>query len=128
MNRIYIVIGTLFLILGIVGIFIPLLPTTPFLLLTAALYFKGSPKLYNRLINNKYIGTYIINYREHKSIPMRMKIGTLLLLWLSIGYCIIWVVDPPIIKIALGMTALAITLHILSFKTLPRNYRSDKNE
>ena len=94
MKTLYIVIGTISLALGILGIFLPLLPTTPFLLLTAALYFKGSSRLYNWLLNHRYFGPYIRNYRENKVIPL------------------IWV------KILLGLIAAGVTYHILSFKTL----------
>ena len=81
MKTICIILGTISLGLGILGIFLPLLPTTPFLLLTAALYFKGSPRLYQWLLNHKYFGTYIRNFRENKAIPLRAKIISLLLMW-----------------------------------------------
>ena len=81
MKTLYIVIGTISLALGILGIFLPLLPTTPFLLLTAALYFKGSSRLYNWLLNHRYFGPYIRNYRENKAIPLRAKIVSLVLMW-----------------------------------------------
>ena len=64
------IVGTISLVLGIIGIFIPLLPTTPFLLLSAVAYFRGSERLYNLLINHKYLGVYIRNYREHKAIQI----------------------------------------------------------
>ena len=70
MKTLYIALGTLSLALGILGIFLPLLPTTPFLLLTAALYFKSSPRLYNWLLNHKHLGPYIRNFRENKAIHL----------------------------------------------------------
>ena len=70
MKTLYIALGTLSLALGILGIFLPLLPTTPFLLLTAALYFKSSPRLYNWLLNQKHLGPYIRNFRENNAIPV----------------------------------------------------------
>ena len=73
MKTLYIVLGSISLALGILGIFLPLLPTTPFLLLTAALYFKGSPRLYNWLLNHRHFGPYIRNFRENKAIPLRAK-------------------------------------------------------
>lgn len=73
MKTLYIALGTLSLALGILGIFLPLLPTTPFLLLTAALYFKSSPRLYNWLLNQKHLGPYIRNFRENKSHPSTRK-------------------------------------------------------
>ncbi|WP_373830933.1 YbaN family protein, partial [Bacteroides heparinolyticus] len=86
MKTAYIILGTISLVLGFIGIFLPLLPTTPFLLLTAALYFRGSPRLYQWLLNHKYLGTYIRNFRENKAIPLRAKIYSLLLMWGSVLY------------------------------------------
>ena len=72
-----ITLGTFFVGVGIAGIFIPVLPTTPFLLLSAALYAKSSTKFYNWLINNRIFGQYIKNYREGKGISLRLKIITI---------------------------------------------------
>lgn len=88
MKTLYIVLGSISLALGILGIFLPLLPTTPFLLLTAALYFKGSPRLYNWLLNHRHFGPYIRNFRENKAIPLRAKIISLVLMWGTMLYCI----------------------------------------
>ena len=74
MKTLYIVLGSISLALGILGIFLPLLPTTPFLLLTAALYFKGSPRLYNWLLNHRHFGPYIRNFRENKAMPQCYKV------------------------------------------------------
>jgi len=65
--------GNFFVALGILGIFLPLLPTTPFLLLAAACYFKSSERFYNWLMSNKWLGNYFKNYREKKSIPLKVK-------------------------------------------------------
>ncbi len=120
MRIFYIILGTLSLVLGILGIVLPLLPTTPFLLLTAALYLKSSPELYKWLINNKYLGSYIKNYRENKAIPIRAKIISLLLLWSTISYCIFCIVPFLWVKIVLALIAAGVTYHILSFKTLKK--------
>lgn len=120
MKTIYIILGSISLVLGVIGIFLPLLPTTPFLLLTAAAYFKGSPKLYDWLLNHKYFGLYIRNFREHKAIPLRAKILSVSLLWGTISYCIFFVVDPLWLKILLGCIAAGVSYHILSFKTLKK--------
>ena len=113
-----IISGTVCLVLGIIGIFVPLLPTTPFLLLSAAAYLRGSERLYNWLINHKYLGTYIRNFKEHKAIPLRAKIISVSLLWGTISYCIIFLTLPVWVKILLGCIVLGVTWHILSFKTL----------
>ena len=113
-----IILGSISLALGVIGIFVPLLPTTPLLLLAAALYFRSSPKLYDWLLNHPRLGTYIRNFREHRAIPLRVKIVSVSLVWLTMGYCIIAVVEPLWLRIALALLATAITIHILSFKTL----------
>jgi uncharacterized protein len=72
--------------LGAVGIFLPVLPTTPFLLLAAACYCRSSDKLYQWLMGNKWFGTYIKNYREGKGLSIKTKIIALTVLWVSISY------------------------------------------
>lgn len=118
MKTLYIVLGSISLGLGILGIFLPLLPTTPFLLLTAALYFKGSPRLYNWLLNHRHFGPYIRNFRENKAIPLRAKIISLVLMWGTMLYCIFFLIPLLWVKILLGLIAAGVTYHILSFKTL----------
>ena len=120
MKTICIILGTISLGLGILGIFLPLLPTTPFLLLTAALYFKGSPRLYQWLLNHKYFGTYIRNFRENKAIPLRAKIISLLLMWGTMLYCIFFLIPLVWVKILLFLIAAGVTYPILSFKTLKK--------
>ena len=117
-----IIVGSLSLVLGIVGIFVPMLPTTPFLLLSAAAWVKASPKLYKWLMNHKLFGEYIRNYREHRAIPLRAKIISVSLLWLTIGYCIFAVVDEWWwAQVLLAIVAIAVSWHILSFKTLKKS-------
>lgn len=118
MKTICIIIGTISLGLGILGIFLPLLPTTPFLLLTAALYFKGSPRLYQWLLNHKYFGEHIRHFREEKAIPLRAKIVSLLLMWGTMLYCIFFLIPLVWVKIVMFLIATGVTYHILSFKTL----------
>lgn len=127
MKILYTVIGTISLILGIIGIFLPLLPTTPFLLLTAAMYFRSSPRLYNWLIRQKYLGTYIRNFREHKAIPLHAKIISITLIWISLSYCAIWVVPYIWTGIIFFILASGTTWHILSYKTLKRRTNHKQN-
>lgn len=118
MKALYIVFGTLCLVLGLVGIFLPLLPTTPFLLLAAALYFRGSSRLYHWLLNHKYLGPYIRNFREHKAIPLRAKVVSVSLVWITLLYCALFLLPQLWLKLLMVLLAVGITWHILSFKTL----------
>lgn len=114
---ILIISGTFFLAIGIIGIFIPLLPTTPFLLLAAACYIRGSKKLYNKLIENKWVGEYIKNYQEGYGIPLKVKIYTISLLLITILFSVFFIIQNFWIKIILLLIAFIVTFHILSIKT-----------
>ena len=116
-----IIIGTVFVILGIVGIILPLLPTTPFLLAAAACYAKSSNRLYNWLLSNRWFGSYIRNWREGKGLPLQTKVVAISLLFLSIGYSVLFVVPLLVIKILLVIIALLVGKHIYSFPTLKTN-------
>jgi uncharacterized membrane protein YbaN (DUF454 family) len=116
-SKLLIFLGTFFLIISFIGIFIPILPTTPFLLLAAACYAKGSKKFYNWLINNKWFGEYIKNYRERKGIPFSVKIISITILWITIAFSIFIIVSNLLIQIILISIAIGVTIHILTIKT-----------
>lgn len=118
-----IVVGTFLVGLGILGIFLPLLPTTPFLLLAAACYARGSTKFYNWLLGNKWFGSYIKNWREGKGIPLKTKILAISLLIFTIGYASIFVVRPYWGKICLVLIALGVSIHIISIPNLKEENR-----
>ena len=110
--------GSLFVVLGFLGIIVPVLPTTPFLLLSAACFARSSDRFYQWLLNNRYLGGYIRNYREHKGIPLRSKILTLIFLWSTIAYSALLVVDILWMRILLLVVATGVTVHIVTFPTL----------
>ena len=120
-KKILVLIGFASLFLGIIGIAVPLLPTTPFLLLSAACFLRGSDRLYQWLMNNRLFGSYIRNYQEHKAIPLKAKILAISLLWITILYSIIFILESVYIRILLVAIAVAVTLHILHYKTLDKN-------
>jgi hypothetical protein len=114
---ILIIAGTIFLGFGIIGIFLPILPTTPFLLLAAACYARSSKKFYNWLMNNKFFGKYIKNYREGRGVPLIFKIFTISLLWLTILTSIYFFINNLWVEIILIIIAISVTIHILTIKT-----------
>jgi len=111
------VAGSVALVLGIIGVFVPLLPTTPFLLLAAACFIRSSPRAYRWLMGNRLLGGYIRGYRSGAGIPLRVKVFTLSLLWLTIGYSALYVVQNTWIRVGLGLIAVAVTAHIVSIRT-----------
>ncbi|WP_156290275.1 YbaN family protein [Oceanobacillus salinisoli] len=116
-----IVAGSLSLGLGVLGIFLPLLPTTPLLLLAAACYIRSSNRLYHWLITNKRFGLYILNYRDGNGIPLKAKVIGVTLLWVSMLFTVIFVVPLVIIKILLLLIASYFTWFIIKQKTLQQN-------
>lgn len=73
-RRVYVALGTLLVGIGVVGIVVPGLPTTVFLLMAAALYARSSERMYTWLLRNRFLGRYIRDWRDHRSIPRRTKI------------------------------------------------------
>jgi len=119
-RAILLITGTISLLIGIIGIFIPLLPTTPFLLITAACYARGSDRFYNWLLCNKLFGNYIKNYREGKGVALNIKIISLSLLWTTILFSAVFVVSALLIKIVLIIIAIAVTIHILTIRSIKK--------
>lgn len=112
----YIIFGTLSLVLGIIGIFLPVLPTTPLLLLTAFCYYRGSSRMYDWLMSHPKLGPYIRNFRENRMIPRRVKVYILTMLWASLLFCA-YILDPIWLKCLMMVIAIGVTWHILSYKS-----------
>src|SRR5262245_45209124 len=108
-----IVCGTLSLALGILGIFLPLLPTTVFLLLAAACYARSSERFYHRLINDRWLGAYIRNHREGRGMKRRDKAITLVMLWVGIGATAIFSVHAFWLRALLLIIAVSVTVHVV---------------
>jgi uncharacterized membrane protein YbaN (DUF454 family) len=104
--------------LGAAGIFLPLLPTTPFLILAAACFSRSSDRLYNWLITHKRFGRYIRQYREHKAISRQAKLATILLLWTTLVFSGLVVLETFWIRVLLLAVGVGVTLHVMSMKTL----------
>ena len=118
MRYILTILGLISLGLGILGAFLPVLPTTPLLLLSAALFLRGNRRLYDWLMNHPKLGVYISNFMKHKAIPLRVKIVAVAMLWITLLYCAIWVAGHWAFRLFFILTAIGVTIHILSYKTL----------
>ena len=108
--------GTLCLGLGLFGILVPVLPTTPFLLLAAAGYARGSQRFYCWLMTNRLFGAYIRSYREGRGIPLRVRALTITMLWLTIGLTALFFVNETWMRILLLFIAAAVTVHVASLR------------
>ena len=112
-----IVAGCVALGLGILGIPLPVLPTTPFLLLSAWCFARSSERLHRWLLTNRLFGRYIRDYTEHRGIPRRVKIYTLVLLWATISLSAFLAVHLWWIRLLLFAVAAGVTVHVLRIKT-----------
>ncbi|MFO7922495.1 MAG: YbaN family protein [Bacteroidales bacterium] len=116
-----IISGSVSLGLGTLGVIIPLLPTTPFLLLTAACYIRSSERLYKWLMNHPVYGESLMNYINHRAITLNVKIVSLTLLWIAIFSSALFFTTLTWLRVLLFIIAIAVTLHTISFKTIKKH-------
>lgn len=114
---VFLLFGHFFLLLGIIGIFIPVLPTTPFLLLTAGCFLKGSERLYRWLTEHRVFGSFLHNYITHRAVTVKARIKAVVFLWTGISVSIIFFTDSIGLRIFLGFIAVAVTIHLFLLKT-----------
>lgn len=112
--------GLIALTLGIIGIFVPLLPTTPFLLLSASCFLKSSKPLYDWLIQNKFFGRYIRNYLKYRAVSKMSKIFTIVILWIVILISFIFYTELLWLRIILVLVAIGVTIHLAKLRTLTK--------
>jgi uncharacterized protein len=106
LKLLYIFLGSISLALGVLGIVVPGLPTTPFLLLTAGLFMKSSPALYNWVISNRYLGPYIINYKRNNGLTLRQKRNSIFLMWIMISISIFIMIPIMWLKMVVATAGL----------------------
>lgn len=109
--------GMVSLVTGVIGIFLPLIPTTGPLLLAAVCFDRSSPRFHTWLMNNRYLGGYIKNYREGRGLPMMQKVCTIGLLWTTITMSIVFAVNAWWGRLLLAAIATAVTVHIVTLPT-----------
>ena len=120
----FIAAGTGCVGIGTVGIAVPVLPTTPFLLLAAFFYARSSQRFHDSLLSNRVVGSYIRNYVEGRGMTPRSKVATLILLWLGIALTVAFATDIFALRLILLLIAAGVTVHILTLKTAEPPWRS----
>jgi uncharacterized protein len=117
-----VVLGTLSVALGVIGAVVPVLPTTPFLLLAAACYLRSSRRLHRWLLSNRVFGEYIRRYLSGEGLSLATKVVTLILLWLSLGASAFLAVPERLwwVRLLLFIVGIGVTTHLLRMKTSRR--------
>ena len=108
--------GFVSVVLGVIGAVLPVLPTTPFLILAAICFSYSSEKFYNKIVLNKYFGKNVKDYLEGRGIPFKAKVTAISVLWISIGTSV-YFIDILWVRILLPIIAIAITAFIVSEPT-----------
>jgi len=116
-KNIFKLLGIIFMVIGSIGLFLPILPTTPFVLVSAYFFYNSSPKLFMYLISNKYFGLSLYIYIKYRSIELRAKLISLIFLWTS-GSISMYFITISSVKIMMIIIFIIVTIHILSFPTL----------
>jgi uncharacterized membrane protein YbaN (DUF454 family) len=113
----YLVSGFLFVSIGVVGIFLPLLPTTIFLILASICFLKSSAKANEWLRNHKILGGYIDNYQNKTGLTRKAKIANIITLWISISLSALLLTQELYVRIILFAIAIGVTIHLVMIKT-----------
>lgn len=114
----YFIIGSIALAAGFVGIFLPVLPTTPFVLLAAWCFFRSSPRLYEWVINNERFGDTIENYHQGKGITKAIKIKAIVMMWLALSVSVYFTITSFQLIALLYAIAIAVTVYLIRLPTL----------
>ncbi|MGD6933877.1 MAG: YbaN family protein [Candidatus Bathyarchaeia archaeon] len=113
--------GTISLALGTVGLFLPILPTTPFLLVAAACYMRSSERMYNWLLKNRWFGEYLRNYQEGRGIPLKTKIFAISILWITILFSTFFFLSEILaMQIVLILIATVVSVHLIRLPTFKK--------
>jgi len=115
-RALFFIAGTITLVIGAVGIVLPILPTTPFLLLALACYCRSSERMTYWILNNRYFGKYIRNYREGKGISLKTKLFAITTLWITISVSIIIILNIWVALILFTIAA-SVTIHLVRLPT-----------
>lgn len=118
--------GWIFIVSGVIGIFLPIVPTVPFLLLAAACFAKSSERFHTWLVEHNHLGPLLRDYLKGAGVPLRAKLAAICMIWVSFPASAYLVAEAFWLRVLLLSTAAAITLYLLSLPTAPQNDRPEK--
>jgi uncharacterized membrane protein YbaN (DUF454 family) len=117
MKLLWVTAGTISLAVGMIGVAVPVLPTTPFVLIAAACYLRGSKRMYDWIASNRVIGGYLSGYLEGRGVSTKAKATSVIVLWALILISATFFMSEAMTRAVLIVIAVAVTVHLLTLKT-----------
>jgi uncharacterized membrane protein YbaN (DUF454 family) len=118
---VYIVVGTIALIIGAIGLFLPVIPTTPLVILAAACYYRGSDRLHNWILSSRWFGETIKNYQEGRGLTRNTKVRAISMMWVMILVSAWFFVSNLFVRVAIICVAIGVTVYLVRLPTLEKN-------
>ncbi len=116
-KALYIILGTIALVIGFIGLFLPIIPTTPLVILAAACYYRSSDRLHNWILRSKWFGETIKNYQAGRGLTKNTKIRAIVLMWAMIMISVVFFVENFLIRLLMLGIAIAVSLYLLRLPT-----------
>ena len=121
MRGAYIIVGTIALVIGAIGLFLPVVPTTPLVLLAAACYYRGSDRLHTWILSSRWFGDTIKNYQEGRGLTRDTKVRAISMMWAMILISAWFFVSNLFVRVAMIGVAMGVTVYLVRLPTLERN-------
>ena len=121
MRGVYIVVGTIALIIGAIGLFLPVIPTTPLVILAAACYYRGSDRLHNWILSSRWFGETVKNYQAGRGLTRDTKVRAISMMWAMILVSAWFFVSNLFVRVAMIGVAMGVTVYLVRLPTLERN-------
>ena len=121
MRGVYIVVGTIALVIGAIGLFLPVIPTTPLVILAAACYYRGSDRLHNWILSSRWFGETVKNYQEGRGLTRDTKVRAISMMWAMILISAWFFVSNLFVRVAIICVAIGVTVYLVSLPTLEKN-------
>ena len=121
MRGIYIVVGTIALVIGAIGLFLPVIPTTPLVILAAACYYRGSERLHNWSLSSRWIGDTVKNYQEVRGLTRDTKVRAISMMWAMTLISAWFFVINPVVRVAIICVVMGVTVYLVRLPTLEKN-------
>ena len=121
MRSIYIIVGTIALVIGAIGLFLPVIPTTPLVILAAACYYRGSNRLHNWILSSRWFGETVKNYQEGRGLTRDTKVRAISMMWAMILISAWFFVSNLFVRVAIICVAIGVTVYLIKLPTLEKN-------